>query len=146
MDFSRQPLAGVVFRDADLYQASFGEAELDRAVFLNCFAAEAEFQRANCTHMRALGTSFYRADFAGANLCEALLWNCVLAGANLRGATVRRITLTLDCNSFEEIRLDQAASVELAYLFGRTQSAHRQQWLDVVGPRDLAWLGRVFAR
>jgi hypothetical protein len=70
----------------------------------------------------------------------------VLAGADLRAANLRRLTLTLDCNSFEEIRLSRSAGAALAYLFGRTRSAQRQRWLDVAGDEDIARLRRVFER
>jgi len=145
-DFSDQDLARVHFRDADLYQASFAGSNLEAAVFENCFAAEATFQKANCAGLCALHTNFYRASFAGANLRNALLRNCVLAGADLRAADLRRVSLTLDCNSFEELQIDCATSAELAYLFGRARSPHRQRWLDVVGDRHLPRLEHIFAR
>lgn len=145
-DFSGVDLSGVIFRRADLYRSNFAQCNLADAVFEHCFAAEADFTRANCARVQALGSNFYRARFAGANLCEALLWRCVLAGADLRGADLQQITVTLDCNTFEEICLDRAASVSLAYLFGRARTRHREHWLAVVGSRDLAWLGRRFAR
>lgn len=145
-DFSGMDLRGVVFRRADLYRCCFACADLAGAVFDHCFAAEADFSTANCPELQAHETSFYRANFTGANLREALLWRCVLAGADLRGADLKQVTVTLDCNSFEEVLLDRAASVELAYLFGRARTRHRLAWLEVIGPRDLAWLARVFAR
>lgn len=145
-DFSGKDLAGTVFEGVDLYRASFDGAILTGATFLNCFAAEASFKQANCAHLRAIKTNFYRAGFNGTDLSDALLWSCVLAGANLRGATLRRLTLTLDCNSFEELHLDRSASAELAYLFGRARSPHRQGWLDILGERDLARLAHVFER
>jgi uncharacterized protein YjbI with pentapeptide repeats len=145
-DFSKMDLAGAVFEAADLYRASFAGANLTGASFVNCFAAEANFQQANCAQLRAIQSNFYRACFGGADLSAALLWNCVLAGADLRGATLRRVTFTLDCNSFEEIRLDRTASAELAYLFGRARTPHRQGWLNVIGERDLARLTRIFER
>lgn len=145
-DFSGKDLAGAIFDGADLYRASFDSANLSGATFLNCFAAEASFKQSNAAHLRAIKTNFYQAFFDGANLSDALLWNCVLAGANLRRATLRRLTLTFDCNSFEELRVDRTASAELAYLFGRVRSPHRQKWLDILGERDLARLARVFER
>jgi uncharacterized protein YjbI with pentapeptide repeats len=77
-------------------------------------------------------------------LSDALLWKCVLAGADLRGATLHGLTVTLDCNSYEELRLDRSATAELAYLFGRARTPHRQGWLDILGERDLARLAHVF--
>jgi uncharacterized protein YjbI with pentapeptide repeats len=143
-DFSGKDLAGSEFEGADLYCASFDSANLTGAVFLNCFAAEASFKQANCAGLRAIKTNFYRSDFSGADLSDALLWKCVLASADLRGATLRRLTMTLDCNSYEELRLDRSASTELAYLFGRARTPHRQGWLDVLGEHDLARLAHVF--
>jgi len=145
-DFSGMDFAGMVFEGADLYRASFAGANLTGASFLDCFAAEADFTHVNGSQIRAIRSNFYRSNFGGADLSEALLWNCVLAGADLRGATVRRVTITLDCNSYEELRLDRSASAELAYLFGRARTPHRQGWLDVLGERDLARLKHVFAR
>lgn len=139
-------LAGTVFIGVDLYRATFDGANLSGAKFENCFAAEASFKQANCTNLQAIKTNFYRASFRGADLSDALVWNCVLAAADLRAARLRRVTLTLDCNSFEELRLDRNASAELAYLFGRVRTVHRKGWLDIVGERDLAGLERVFAR
>jgi uncharacterized protein YjbI with pentapeptide repeats len=145
-DFSGANLAGTVFEGADLYRASFDDANLIGATFSNCFAAEASFKQSNCAHLRAIQTNLYRADLSGADLSDALLWNCVLAGADFRGATLRRLTVTLDCNSFEELRLARSASAELAYLFGRARTPHRKGWMDVVGERDLARLAHVFQR
>lgn len=145
-NFSGQDLARSIFEAADLYRASFDGANLTGTTFLNCFAAEASFKQANCAHLRAVKTNFYRAGFNGTDLSDALLWNCVLAGADLRGATLHRLTLTLDCNSFEELRLARSASAELAYLFGRARTPHRQGWLRVIGERDLARLAHVFER
>lgn len=146
MDFSGSDLAGVVFREANLYQASFDAAVLQCASFLNCFAAEALFHRADCAGLRAIGTNFYRAGFRGANLHGALLWKCVLAGADLRGAELRGVTLTLDCNSFEEVHMDRVASLKLAYLITRARLPHQQRWLEILGAREVERLGRVFAR
>ena len=146
LDFSGKELAGAEFEAADLYRASFTGANLSGASFVNCFAAEADFQLADCSRLRAVQSNFYRSNFDGADLSDALLWNCVLAGADLRNASLRRVTLTLDCNSFEEIRLDRAASAELAYLFGRARTPHRSGWLKVIGERDLARLARIFQR
>jgi uncharacterized protein YjbI with pentapeptide repeats len=145
-NFSGQNLAEMTFHGTDLYQANFDGADLSGASFVNCFVAEASFQHADCTNLQATRTNFYRANFRGANLSEALLWNCVLAGADLRDATLRRVTLTLDCNSFEEIRMDRTASAELAYLFGRARTPHRAGWLRVIDDRDLARLARIFQR
>jgi uncharacterized protein YjbI with pentapeptide repeats len=142
--FSGRDLTGRIFEGADLYRASFDGANLTGAIFLNCFAAEASFKQANCAGLRAIKTNFYRSDFNGADLSDALLWNCVLASADLCGATLRRLTMTLGCNSFEELRLDRSASAELAYLFGRARTPHRQGWLDVLGERDLARLAQLF--
>jgi len=144
--FSGRDFSGAVFEAADLYRANFAGTNLEGARFTNCYAAEAVFEKTNCARLIATKTNFYRANFHGADLSDVLLWSCVLAGADLRGATLRRATLTLDCNSFEELRLDRSASVELAYLFGRARSPHRQGWLDIVGERDLARLERVFQR
>lgn len=145
-DFSGQDLRRAVFQDADLYQARFDGAALEGAAFARCFVAEASFAKARCAALHATGCNFYHCDFRGADLSEALFWDCVLASADLRGATLNRITLTLDCNSFEEIRLSRTASAKLAYLFGRAQSPHRQNWMDVIGDRDLPLLEGVFAR
>ncbi len=145
-DFSGRDLTGAVFEGADLYRASFAGANLTGVTLSNCFAAEASFQQAHCACLRAIKSNFYRSDFNGADLSDALLWNCVLAGADLRGAKLRRLTVTLDCNSFEELRLERCASAELAYLFGRARSPHRQGWMDVVGERDVARLKSVFTR
>lgn len=145
-DFSGQDLCGAVFRDADLFQARFDGAQLRRAVFAGCFAAEANFDRADCARLQATGTNFYRSSFRGADLSDALLWDCVLAGADLRDARVQRVTLTLDCNSFEEIRLSRTASARLAYLFGRARTPHRQGWTSIIGDHDLLLLQRLFKR
>ena len=145
-DFAGQDLRDAVFHDADLYRARFDGARLERVVFAGCFAAEATFEAARCTDLRAANTNFYHSCFRSADLSGSLFWDCVLAGSDLRGAALRRITLTLDCNSFEEIYLGRAASTELAYLFGRARSPHRQGWLDVVGDRDWARLDRLFRR
>ena len=144
--FAGRDLSGAVFRDADLYRVSFAGANLENAAFLNCFAAEASFKKARCAGIQAVHTSFYRAGFRGADLTDALFWKCVLAGSDFRGAKVKRLTLTLDCNSFEGIQLDRATSAELAYLFGRAHSPHGKRWLDILGERDVVWLERVFAR
>lgn len=144
-DFSGQDLRHAIFREADLYQARFDGAALEGASFAGCFAAEASFAKARCARLRAAGTNFYRCDFCGADLSEALFWDCVLAGADFRGAALKRITLTLDCNSFEEVRLSRTASAKLAYLFGRAQSPHQQNWMDVIGDHDAALLDRLIA-
>jgi uncharacterized protein YjbI with pentapeptide repeats len=145
-DFSGQDLAGAIFRDADLLQARFSGARLNRAVFAGCFAAEAVFDQSDCTNLQATGSNFYRSSFRAANLTDSLFWDCVLAGADLREATLKRITLTLDCNSFEELRLSRTASAKLAYLFSRARTPHRQKWLDVIGDHDLVLLDRLFKR
>lgn len=144
-DFSGQDLRGALLFKADLYRTSFAGAHLAGAVLIDCFASEVNFTQARCANVRARQCNFYRACFAGADLTEALLWDCTLAGADLRGAKLRRLTLTLDCNSFEGTQLDRAASAELAYLFARAQSPHRQTWLNVIGEPDRARLEQVFA-
>lgn len=146
MDFSGSDLSGVLFREADLYQASFVESNLAGATFLNSFAPEASFQRANCQRLRGVGTNFYRSDFRCADLQQALLWECVLVGCDLRGAALNRLTLTLDCNTFEETRIDAGAGARLGYLFARAHSPQQQRWLELLGERERARLSRVFAR
>lgn len=145
-DFSGRQLDGAVFENADLYRANFTGAHLEGAHFQNCFAAEAQFVQADCKRLMAVKSNFYRADFRGATLSDSLWWNCVLSGADLRGAELRRVTLTLDCNSFEETRLSRTTSAELAYLFSRSRSPHREGWLSLIGERDLTLLDRVFRR
>lgn len=145
-DFSGQDLTDTIFHDADLYQARFAGTRLEGVAFAGCFVAEATFEGAQCRGLHAAGSNFYRSNFQSADLTSALFWNCVLAGADFRGATLHRITLTLECNSFEEIRLSRTDSAKLAYLFGRTRSPHREGWLDVVGKRDAALLERLFKR
>lgn len=143
-DYSGANLAGIVFEGADLYRTTFDGANLSGASFVNCFVAEASFQQADCSNLQAIHTNFYRANFGGADLSDALLKDCVLAAADLRGARLRRVTLTLDCNSFEELRLDHSACAELAYLFGRAKSPHRHRWLALLPGRRQAQLARVF--
>lgn len=145
-DFSGQDLTGAMFRDADLCRASFAGANLLDALFLDCFAAEASFENANCAGLQASKSNFYRAGFRGASLREAFFLRCVLAGADLRGAELKHLTVTLDCNSFEDVCLDRAAGAELAYLFGRARSPQRERWLEICGERDLARLDGVFQR
>lgn len=145
-DFFGHDLTGAVFRDADLFQARFVGAKLSRAVFAGCFAAEATFERADCARLQATGTNFYRSSFRAADLSDSLFWDCVLAGADLREARLKRITLTLDCNSFEELRLSRTASAKLAYLFGRARTSHRQKWFAIIGSHDLVLLERLFKR
>lgn len=144
--FAGRDLTGVVFQNADVYRVSFAGANLEGARFLDCFAAEAVFDGAQCWDLRAERTSFYRASFRQTDLSGALLWRCVLAGADFRGAALKRVTVTLDCNTFEDILLDRTASAELAYLFGRARSPLALRWLDILGERNLAWLERIFAR
>lgn len=145
-DFSGADLRGALFRDADLYRADFAGAALEGAIFESCFAAEADFRGARCAGMRAARTSYYRARFQSADLTGAVLEHCVLAQADLRGAALEKLTVTLDCHTFEEVLLDRSASAKLAYLFGRAASPHRQGWINVIGERDGARLSRVFAR
>lgn len=145
-DFSGQDLTGALFRDADLCRASFVGAKLEDGFFLDCLAAEANFEKAHCFRLLASGSNFYRASFRGTNLCEAHLYRCVLAGADMRGADLKSITLTLDCNTFEEAQLDRATGAELAYLFGLARSPQRARWLELLGERNLTWLERVFSR
>ena len=145
-DFSGRDLANAIFLNADLYRTRFEGADLAGATLENCFAAEASFVRARCLRLRALRSNFYRCTFRGADLTEALVLDSVLAGADLRSAKLRRLTVTLDCNSFEEVQLDRAASAELAYLFGRVRSPYAARWLDVLGEHERARLERLFAR
>jgi uncharacterized protein YjbI with pentapeptide repeats len=145
-DFAGADLRGAVFRDADLYRARFAGGSLEGAVLDGCFAAETDFSGARCAGIRALRTSFYRACFRGAELQGAVFEACVLAQADLRGATLEKLTLTLDCHTFEEVQLDRVSSAKLAYLFGRAATPHRKRWINVIGERDWARLGRIFAR
>jgi len=143
-DFTGKALAGAVFRNADLYRASFAGANLEGAEFSDCFVAEGSLKDARCAGLRASNSNFYRAILAGADLEGAVFMHCVLAGADLRGARLRRLTITLDCNAFEELQVDRRTSTELAYLVGRMRSPYRQAWLEVIGQRGLTLLERVF--
>ena len=145
-NFEGQDLRYAIFRNADLYAACFDSAQLEGAVFAGCFAAEASFDKASCRRMQAAVSNFYRGSFRSADLAGALFWDCVLAGADLRGATLKGITVTLDCNTFEGVHLTRKESAQLAYLFGRAQSPHRQDWMKVIGERDQKWLNRLFER
>ena len=145
-EFAGRQLAGAIFRDANLYRVSFSGAEMEGSEFQNCFAAECSLEDAECAGLRASHTNFYRANLTGADFENALFLRCVLAGANLSGARLRGVTITLDCNALEELKVDRRTSTELAYLFGRMRSPHRQAWLNVVGQRGLLLLERVFQR
>jgi uncharacterized protein YjbI with pentapeptide repeats len=145
-DFSGLDLSGALFENADLYRSKFVGSNLAGARFCNCFAAEADFTRTGCRGMRAEKTNFYRAAFRGADLEQAVFQECVLAGADLRAANLRRLTLTLDCDAFEEVQLGRFAGAALAYLFGRAHSPQRQRWLEVAGEEDLSRVQRVFER
>jgi uncharacterized protein YjbI with pentapeptide repeats len=146
VDFSCQPLPGAVFRKANLYRVSFAGADLRGAAFEECFAAETSFAGAQCGGLRAQRSNFFCGNFTGADLSAALLWNCVLARADLRGARLRQVTITLDCSSFEELRLDYSATAELAYLLRRARSRDAPGNMVGVSERDLQRLERVFSR
>lgn len=145
-DFSGQDLSGAFFHDADLCRSSFQGTDLTDAFFQHCFAAEARFEQACLVGWMAAESNFYRASFRGADLRGAHLYRCVLAGADLRAARLRQVTLTLDCNTFEEVQLDRALGAELAYLFGQARSPQRARWRELLGACDSAWLARIFAR
>ena len=145
-NFRDADLRRAVFRKADLYRVSFAGADLRGAIFDDCFAAEADFTNAKCGGMQAVKSNFFQAKFTGADLSGSLLRECVLASADLRGANLRGITITLNCDSFEGATLDGAASAQLAYLFTRANSPHRERWLDLLNTRDLRRLERIFAR
>jgi uncharacterized protein YjbI with pentapeptide repeats len=131
---------------ADLSGASFERANLEGVRFIRCHAAEANFRHANCRGLHAKQTNFYRADFRWANLADALLLKCVLAAADLTGARLRCLTVTLDCNTFEDVHLGREASLELAFLFGRARTPLHNEWLDIIGERERARLARIVSR
>ncbi|HWQ03178.1 MAG TPA: pentapeptide repeat-containing protein [Candidatus Nitrosotenuis sp.] len=145
-DFSGCDLTGKVFCEADLSSASFERANLEGARFLRCYAAEANFRHANCRGLHAEESNFYRADFRHAELADAVLLKCVLAAADFTGAHLRRLSVTLDCNTFEDVRLGREAGLELAYLFGRARSPQQNEWRRIIGERDCARLARMFLR
>jgi uncharacterized protein YjbI with pentapeptide repeats len=141
-NFAGCDLTGAEFRNADLARCDFSCAALTNATMENCFAAEARLAGADCTGLLAVKSNFYRADFHSACLDEALLWKCVLAGADLRHASLLGLTITLDCNSFEGVRLSRGECAELAFLFARAHSPLRQAWLEIAG-RDAKRIERA---
>jgi len=143
-DFSGCDLSGCLFHNADLYRVSFRGAVLRGAEFRNCFAAEAIFDEAQGMGLRALDTNFFRTSFRRARLRDALFWRCVLASADFRGAALRGVTLTLDCNSFEGARLSRAAAAALGFLLSRADSPQRDAWCGVLSPRELQRLETSF--
>ncbi len=144
-DFSGQDLSGRVFSQADLYEASFAGASLKGAEFLNCTAERANFEGAQCQRMQALNTNFYGANFAGADLSDSLLRYCVLARANLNDAILERVTVTLNCNTFERAQLDHESAARLAFLFSRAETPLRLRIRQVLGEREFQRLERIFA-
>lgn len=143
-DFSGCDLAGCAFHNADLYRVSFRGTVLRGAEFCNCFAAEAVFDEAQGMGLRALDTNFFRASFRRARLHDALFCRCVLASADLRGASLRGVTLTLDCNSFEGARLSRAAGAALGFLLSRADSPQRDAWRGVLTARELRRMEKAF--
>ncbi len=144
-DFSGRDLSGVIFSQADLYEASFRGARLEGAQFVNCTAERANFEQARCRAMQAQNTNFYGAKFAQANLTDTVLRYCVLAGADLQGAILDRITITLDCNSFERVVLDRETATRLAFLIAQAASPLRQRMRAALGERECERLESFFA-
>ncbi len=145
-DFSDQNLAGARFENANLFQADFRKSCLAGATFKKCFAAEARFENAKGQDLFAESCNFFGSRFCQADLRDATFRKCVLAGTDFSGAILDRLTLTLDCNSFENAKLDQTQGAMLAFLICRADIPQRRKLLDAFNGRERAWLEKMFAR
>jgi uncharacterized protein YjbI with pentapeptide repeats len=96
--------------------------------------------------MEATDCNFFRANFQDADLRDVLLRRCVLAGADLRGAKLRGLTVTLDCHSFENVRLNREAAVQLAFLFSLAESSLRVSARALIDETTRERLARIFER
>jgi hypothetical protein len=84
-DFSKMDLANADFRNARLQEADFTESDLSRADFTDA--------------------NLWGACFRKAKLYKAILKRANLAKCDFEGADLRDITITLNCDTFEDLKL-----------------------------------------
>lgn len=99
--FANRPLRGMDFSKRngkdkeDLCNADFRNAKLIDAVFDDSDCTGADFTDANCNRASFRNCKLYKATFKRSNL----------AGCDFEGADLRGITITLSCDTFENLRL-----------------------------------------
>lgn len=93
--YANLKLRGTVFAGRDLANADFRGAELIECDFTGCNLSCAKFMGANC----------WGANFTHARLYKANFTQAILSRANFNAADVRGITVTLNCDTFENIQL-----------------------------------------
>ena len=95
--YANMKLRGKSFAGRDLSNADFRGAELIECDFTGCNLSCAKFTGANCW-----GANFTRARLYKANFAQA-----ILTRANFNAADVRGITLTMSCDTFEDIQISK---------------------------------------
>lgn len=128
-DFKGKDLRGVDFRSASLVQADFTDANLKCANFegANCYAAK-----------------FTRADLHRVNFKDACLANAQMDAKDLYGVTV-----TLQCNSFEGLKLSPGwwyGWLFYGYLMDPPSEQAKNDLLALLGPQHFEVLRSQYTR
>lgn len=95
--FANKKLRGKNFSKRNLANADFRGAELIEAIFDDCDLTCAKFNGANCW-----GASFKRAKCYKANFTQTITTH-----ADFDAADMRAVTLTLNCDTFENVKLSK---------------------------------------
>jgi uncharacterized protein YjbI with pentapeptide repeats len=86
-------LYGTDLSDAILYEGSFVEAMMDKAVLIEVDATRANFSGASLRGVQGISAEFMYANFSRANLSESNFYDADLQETNLEGANFRHANL-----------------------------------------------------
>ena len=93
--FANRPLQHADFSEYELCNADFRNAKLQETVFDGSDLTCADFSDANC----------WGASFRGAKCYKATFKKAILTGCDFDEADIRGITITLGCDTFENVKL-----------------------------------------
>lgn len=125
-DFSNQDLSRADFRRATLFNCKFDSSDLSYA----------NFGEANLYMSSFVGSKLYHTDFK-----DAVLAGCVLDPRDMMG-----MTITMDCNTFDKLRLSTKGAYSLLFLMCTMDldPAMKKKLADILGAERIQSYEKVF--
>lgn len=137
--FRGMKLPGVDFSGRDLRNSDFRSASLIGANFSNCILRGSNFEGANCQSAIFSGADCHRVNFK----------DTCLAGAKMDAKDMYGVTITLECKSFDGLKLSPGwwyGWLFYAYLMDAPTKDAEEALVEMLGPERFRVLRTQYAR
>jgi len=134
--YDNKRLEGADFSNRDLSNASFRNAYLVEANFENAILVGVNFTDANLWGAKFKGARLYKTNFTRANVTKADVSQAI---------DLRNVTITLDCQTFEGVKLGKKWLNGWLFLLSMADIPEdvKLRLKDIIGPEQYDMLHRI---